>query len=153
VTYIVNSHVDHDHWLGNQVFASDVTVISTTKTRERMTTKAADYVRRCKGNPAIWEEEIRAREERLKSETDERWRVSLSGMAAMLKNELDALPTPTLRFPNQTFEGEMVFHGTRRTAKLLARGGGHSPSDAFLLWPTERIAFMGDLFFPGAIFH
>ena len=44
VTCIVNSHVDHDHWLGNQIFASDMTIISTTRTRERMTTKAADYI-------------------------------------------------------------------------------------------------------------
>ena len=147
VTYIINSHVDHDHWLGNQVFASDVTIISTIKTRERMTTKAADYIRRCKENPADLKEQIRATEKRLKSETDERWRASLSTRAAMLSNELEALPTLTLRFPNQTFEEKMVFHGTGRTVELLTWSGGHSSSDAFLLLPTERIAFMGDLGF------
>lgn len=147
VTYIINSHVDHDHWLGNQIFASDVTIISTSKTRERMTTKGADYIKRCQENPAALEEQIRATKERLKSETDERWRVSLSGKAAMLGNELEALPTLALRFPNQTFEGKIVFHGKRRTVELLTWGGGHSSSDAFLLLPTERIAFMGDLSF------
>jgi len=26
-TYVVNSHVDHDHWLGNQAFGADVTIL------------------------------------------------------------------------------------------------------------------------------
>lgn len=146
-TYIVNSNADHDHWLGNQVFASDATIISTSTTRERMTTTGTNYIKRCKGNPATLEEQIRAAEERLKSETDERWRASLSGRAAMLRNELAALPTLALRFPDLTFEKKMMFHGTRRTVKLLTWGGGHSSSDAFLLLPAERIVFMGDLGF------
>jgi len=146
-TYVVNSHVDHDHWLGNQVFASDVIIISTCKTRERMVTKGTEHIRRCRENPAILEEQIRAVEERLQSETDERWRVSLAGRAAGLRNELEALPTLTLRFPDQTFEEKVVFHGTHKTVELLTWGGGHSSSDSFLLLPAERIAFMGDLGF------
>ena len=144
---IVNSHVDHDHWLGNQAFASEATIISTSTTRERMTTTGTSYIKRCRENPATLEEQIQAAEKRLKSETDERWRVSLSGRVAMLRNELAVLPTLTLRFPDLTFEGKMMFHGTRRTVELLTWGGGHSSSDAFLLLPTERIVFMGDLGF------
>lgn len=147
VTYIVNSHVDHDHWLGNQVFASDAIIISTAKTRERMVASGAEYIGRCRENPAILEEQIRAVEERLQSETDERWRVSLEGRATGLRNELEALPTLTLRFPDQTFEEKVVFHGTHRVVELLTWGGGHSSSDAFLHLPAERIAFMGDLGF------
>ena len=147
VTYVVNSHADHDHWLGNQVFASDTTIISTSKTRERMVTEGTDYIRRCQESPGILEAQIRAREERLQSETDERWRVSLSGMAAMLRNELEALPTLVLRFPDHTFEQKLVFYGTRRAVELHTWGGGHSSSDAFLFLPAERCAFMGDLGF------
>jgi len=146
-TYVVNSHGDHDHWLGNQVFASDSIVISTSKTREGMVNRGAAYIRRCKENPAVLEEQIRAVEERLQSEMDERWRVSLEGRAAGLGNELDALPKLVLCFPDQTFEEKLVFYGTRRTVELLTWGGGHSSSDAFLLLPADRIAFMGDLGF------
>jgi glyoxylase-like metal-dependent hydrolase (beta-lactamase superfamily II) len=146
-SYVVNSHADHDHWLGNQAFASDVTIVSTSKTRERMVTQGAAYIRRCRENPAILEDQIRAAEKRLRSETDERWRVSLAGRAANLRNELEAMRTLTPRFPDQTFENKVVFHGTRRTVELLTWGGGHSSSDAFVLLLAERIVFMGDLGF------
>ena len=146
-SYVVNSHVDHDHWLGNQVFGSDAIILSTAETRERMVTWGADYVRRCRENPAMLEKQIQAAEDRLQSETDERWRVSLVGRAAGLRNELEALPTLVLRFPDQTFEEKVVFHGTQRTAELHTWGGGHSSSDAFLLLPAERIALMGDIGF------
>jgi cyclase len=73
VTYFVNSHADHDHWLGKQVFSPDVIIISTRQTRVEIMTKGADYIRRCQGNPAILGEQIRAREERLRSETGECW--------------------------------------------------------------------------------
>jgi glyoxylase-like metal-dependent hydrolase (beta-lactamase superfamily II) len=57
------------------------------------------------------------------------------------------LPTLELRFPNQTFDGNLIFHGTKRTAELLTFGGGHTPSDCFLVLQGENIAFMGDLAF------
>jgi glyoxylase-like metal-dependent hydrolase (beta-lactamase superfamily II) len=146
-TYVVNSHADHDHWLGNQVFSPDAIVVSTAKTRERMTTHGVAYVRRCRENPAILADPIQAAQERLRSETDARWRVSLEGRIAGLRHELEALPSLALRFPGQTFTDEITFYGTQRTAELRTWGGGHSVSDAFLLLPAERIAFMGDLGF------
>ena len=39
-----------------------------------------------------------------------------------------ALPGLTLCFPNQTFEGKLVFHGAHRRAELLSYDGGHTPS-------------------------
>jgi glyoxylase-like metal-dependent hydrolase (beta-lactamase superfamily II) len=112
-----------------------------------MVTRGSDYIRRCRANPTILSDQIRTAEERLHSETDERWRISLQNRAAALKNELAALSTLTLRFPDQTFEERVVFHGTRRTVELLTWGGGHSPSDVFLLLRTDGIVFMGDLGF------
>jgi glyoxylase-like metal-dependent hydrolase (beta-lactamase superfamily II) len=65
----------------------------------------------------------------------------------MKDDETLASPTLTLRFPDQTFEEKVVFHGTHRTVELHTWGGGHSSSDAFLLLPAERVVFMGDLGF------
>jgi glyoxylase-like metal-dependent hydrolase (beta-lactamase superfamily II) len=146
-TYVTNSHADHDHWLGNQAFDPGTIVLSTSGTRERMVTEGAAYIRRCREHPELLEEQIRAIEERWRSETDERWRVSLAGRATGLRNELAALPTLDLRFPDQTFEHKVVFHGPRRTVELHTWGGGHSSSDAFALLPAERIALMGDIGF------
>jgi glyoxylase-like metal-dependent hydrolase (beta-lactamase superfamily II) len=145
--YVINSHADHDHWLGNQVFAREAIIVSTARTRERMATWGAAYVRRCQENPATLVDQIRAAEKRLRSETDARWRTSLEGRIAGLRHELEALPALALRFPEQTFATRVVFHGTRRPAELLTWGGGHSISDAFLLLPADRIAFLGDLGF------
>ena len=41
----------------------------------------------------------------------------------------------------------MLFYGARRTVELLTFGSGHTASDAFVVLPAERIAFMGDLAF------
>jgi glyoxylase-like metal-dependent hydrolase (beta-lactamase superfamily II) len=147
VAYVINSHIDHDHWLGNQVFGSKVTIIATHETRERMVNWGAEYVRQCRENPAVLENQIRAAERRLETETDERWRVSLSGRAIMLRNELETLPSLSLLFPNQTFERKVAFHGTDRMVEVHSFAGGHSHSDAVLLLPAERIIFAGDLCF------
>src|SRR5689334_1098206 len=33
ITYVVNSHIHGDHWLGNQIFFPDADIITTGKTR------------------------------------------------------------------------------------------------------------------------
>jgi cyclase len=38
-----------------------------------------------------------------------------------------------------------VLRGSARAVELLSYGGGHTPSDAFLYLPAERVAIMGDL--------
>jgi cyclase len=43
----------------------------------------------------------------------------------------------------------MAFHGTDRSAELIAYAGGHTESDAVLFLPQEGIAFMSDLLFIG----
>lgn len=42
---------------------------------------------------------------------------------------------------------KLIFHGTKRSAKLFTLGGGHSYCDAILYIPEERVVFMGDLVF------
>jgi glyoxylase-like metal-dependent hydrolase (beta-lactamase superfamily II) len=51
------------------------------------------------------------------------------------------------RPPDVTFESRLTIHGARRQAQLFSWGGGHTPSDAVLYLPTERILFSGDLIF------
>ena len=60
---------------------------------------------------------------------------------------LQALPTLQPTLPNQTFAGKIIFHGTRRTAELIATGKGHTLSDCLLRLPQERVAFIGDIGF------
>lgn len=57
------------------------------------------------------------------------------------------LPTLELRFPNQTFDSQLIFHGSQRSAELRTSGKGHTVSDCYLILPAESIVFMGDLGF------
>jgi glyoxylase-like metal-dependent hydrolase (beta-lactamase superfamily II) len=52
--------------------------------------------------------------------------------------------------PDSLFDERHVFAGEKRRAELLTYGGGHTVSDAFLLLPDDRLAFMGDLLFAQA---
>ncbi|WP_410982512.1 MBL fold metallo-hydrolase [Bacillus cereus] len=40
-----------------------------------------------------------------------------------------------------------LIHGSKRTAKLITLGGGHSVCDTILYLPKEKVCFMGDLLF------
>lgn len=143
---VIISHAHNDHWLGNQVFPDHTPIIATHKTRTEMFMFAED-IKEIQENPSLLEEMIREYEERLKTETDERQRASLEKATSRDRYGLEALPTLELRFPNQTFDGKIVFYGTRRKAELLTQGGGHTKSDCYLVLPAERLTFMGDLGF------
>lgn len=143
---VIISHAHNDHWLGNQVFADHTPIIATHKTREEIFA-FADDIREIQENPSELEGMIRENEERLRTETDERKRLSLEHSIARDRHALEMLPTLKLRFPNQTFDGKLIFHGTRRMAELLTLGRGHTSGDCFLVLPAENIAFMGDLAF------
>lgn len=145
-SYIIISHAHLDHWMGNQVFADRTPIIATHGIREEMF-MLADYMRGMQEDPSELEEMVREDEERLKAETDERKRASLKFSIVRWRYTLEMLPTLELRFPNQTFDGKLVFHGTRRAAELLTLGRGHTSSDCFLVLSAENIAFMGDLAF------
>lgn len=58
-----------------------------------------------------------------------------------------SLPTLELTLPQQTFTDEIMFLGTKRSAKLFTLGGGHSLCDAMLYIPEDKVIFMGDLLF------
>ena len=100
-----------------------------------------------KADPSELVNAIRENQARLAVETDERKRASLRVAVARSQHDLDALPGLELRFPDQTFEGRIVLHGTRRTAELSTQGKGHTDSDCYLVLPADKVAFIGDLGF------
>jgi cyclase len=139
--YLVNSHWHHDHVRGNQVFANP-RIISTSETWELLRTRGAEEVR---AGPAEAKEELRkidAGEWFLPPPERLLYRGWMEGI-------VDSFPRLKLTLPNLTFRSELVVRGTRRTARVLSFGAGHSPSDAFVFLPDERIAFLGDLLSSG----
>jgi glyoxylase-like metal-dependent hydrolase (beta-lactamase superfamily II) len=135
--YLVNSHWHHDHIRGNQVFANP-RIIATTETWELIRTRGEeDIVSDRSEAKARWKEFTAG-----KIPTPPRDRALLRGW---LGGIVDSLPKLRLTLPNLTFDSELVLRGTRRTARVLSYGGGHSPSDTFVFLPDDRIAFLGDL--------
>jgi len=146
VSTIIISHVHSDHWMGNQVFPAHTTILSTHKIRAVMPEWGEELLE-CKDNPAEYEDYLRESEQRLKTETDPRWRATLESNIRTTHFRLQSLPELELRYPDQTFEGNIVFYGTQREVELFSTGEGHSESDISLLLPDDRIAFIGDLGF------
>jgi len=146
VSTVIISHCHADHWGGNQVFAPEASIITTHAIREQMPA-AIGWLVQLKENPSELQQAIQEARERLEKETDERQRASLSASIARMTGWQAALPTLALRYPEQTFSGKLVFHGTRRRAELVEVAPAHTASDLYLLLPDDRIVFMGDLGF------
>lgn len=146
VTMVINSHWHADHIHGNQVFspAPETKIIATKRTSELMAIRGPKVVGQFKEHAAG---QLQKLEAKLQEEQDEQKRAALLVEIGETREFAACAPTLALRLPDQVFEERRVFQGSKHTAELLTYGGGHTESDAFLLIPGERLAFMGDLLF------
>jgi cyclase len=145
-TYVINSHFHPDHWLGNQAFADRAIFIATHETREQMF-GVAEEIRGYAEQPSRLEEILASNRAELEATTDERRRATLNLMLRRMQYAATILPSLRFRFPDQTFEHKLAFHGSKRSAELITQGGGHTSSDAYLVLPGDGVLFMGDLGF------
>jgi cyclase len=143
ITHVVNSHEHNDHIRGNQVFGSDVDIISTALTREAIARNEPENIKSEK--KTILKEIIDA-QSKLGAEKDPKRRRELACLIFYMQGVSKSHSELKTRLPNITFEQELTIHGTERTIELLPLAG-HTFSDVVLYLPEERIAFMGDLLF------
>jgi glyoxylase-like metal-dependent hydrolase (beta-lactamase superfamily II) len=145
-TYVINSHVHSDHWLGNQVFGPQTPVIATHTTREEIPA-SINWLREIQDDLSELEGYIQEESANLEAETDPSKRAALESQIARMKRWLVTLPTQEFRFPDQSFDLKLVFCGSQRMAELIEVAPGHTNSDAYLVLREDRIMFMGDLGF------
>jgi glyoxylase-like metal-dependent hydrolase (beta-lactamase superfamily II) len=143
VTHVVNSHGHNDHIRGNQVFGSDVDIISTVDTREAIARNEPEEI---KSEKETILKEIADAQSKLDAEKDPKRRRELASLISYMQGVSKSHCELKTTLPNITFEHELTIHGTERTIKLLPLAG-HTFSDVVLYLSKEKIAFMGDLLF------
>jgi len=144
---VVNSHGHSDHWGGNQIFARDAAILSTAETRARMQVAMDDWINDVIAKPQLLVDDIVELEKLIAATDQGPLRQSLEHRLGSRKYFLEALPGFRPTFPNETLEGTREFSGSKRTAVVRTVENCHTRSDAYLVLPADRIAFMGDLGF------
>jgi cyclase len=143
ITFVINSHEHNDHIRGNQVFDSNVDIISTALTCEAIARNEPEQIKLEK--ETILKEIIDA-QSKLDAEKDAKRRRELALLISYMQGVSKSHCELKTRLPNITFENGLTIHGTERTIKLLPLAG-HTFSDVVLYLPKEKIAFMSDLLF------
>ncbi len=146
VTAVILSHVHGDHSVGLQAFAPETPILSTPTIRDNLPA-AVGWIAEFQENPAELEAAIDAERERLAAAPEGPQRANIARTVNRLEHLLAALPGLTFPRPDVTFEGRLLFHGSRRTVEVHTVEPGHTASDVYLLLPQDRICFMGDLGF------
>ncbi len=141
---VINSHFHNDHVWGNQVFSANTEIISSEETRRLFIA-----TRGLGGNDDSFMADAEANLEETRTQfqaaEEESKRSQLALWIDYYRSIVEAKPILQVRAPNLTFAERLAFHGTDRTAELIAFVGGHTESDTVLFLPQEGIAFMSDL--------
>jgi cyclase len=142
----VNSHYHNDHIWGNQVFASEAQIISSTRTRELI---ATDGMEEFRWNSANAVQKLASERSRFQAAEDEQQRRQLSMWVGYWEGLVEDLPHLKVCLPQLTFDQRLELHGSQLTAQLITFEGAHTGSDTVLYLPHEGIVFMSDLLFVG----
>ena len=148
ITYVINSHWHNDHIRGNQIFSKEVDIISTKKTAELIIINEPKEIA---AEKTYAPKQVAHLDSLLNNyqgdHTDRAYQTLLMWhgyFAALTENEI--LET---RLPNVFIDKEKTIKGSKRNAKLLCYGGGHTESDLILYLPEDKIVFTADLVFIG----
>jgi glyoxylase-like metal-dependent hydrolase (beta-lactamase superfamily II) len=140
---VVNSHCHNDHIWGNQVFANEAQILSSSRTRQLIaqnSQKEADWLT---ANAA---QQLASYQSQLRTASDGQ-RDEITLMVGLYEGLVEAMPHFSLCLPSITFDKHLALHGTKRTAELINFENGHTASDTVLYLPQEGVVFMGDLLF------
>ena len=144
---VISSHWHNDHIWGNQVFDANTDIISTGETRRMfLATRGHGAYDAFMAEAEANLESTRAQFQAAEEEGERR---QLALWVDYYQSVVETKPILQIRAPNLTFEGRLAFHGSERSAELMAFEGVHTESDVVLFLPQEGIAFMSDLLFIG----
>lgn len=149
VRWVVASHYHGDHAGGmwayyDDVGAGEAEMISHHATRELLDEDLA-------AAPEELPAQIAAQEEQIESIPDPEQRDRVATWLGYSKDRLERVESDAPRpLPTLTFDSGVVLH-RGRTVEVHFLGRGHTEGDAILWLPGEKLAFLGDLLFNGAL--
>ncbi|KAA3647110.1 MAG: MBL fold metallo-hydrolase [Chloroflexi bacterium] len=146
VSKLIISHPHDDHWNGNAAFDESTTILSTPAVLTAMQETAKEW-QEDKENPDEYQKWIQGMKDRLSTEEDPRWQVGLERSIKLYEHVLATLPDFELRLPDETFQGNQTFVGTKRKVELISVGPVHSTDDCYLVLPDDGIVFLADIGF------
>lgn len=143
VSWVINSHFHSDHTRGNQVF-KDCHILSSQTTLQQMKENHPAKIAEQKADLKGLKKYIASLEQNAHPTDTQK----LNEISFLKEMEI-SIPRLELVLPQYTFTHEFTIFGTKRTARIMTLGGGHSPCDSFLYIPEDEIIFMADLLFVG----
>lgn len=147
IKYVVNSHSHNDHIRGNQVFAEDINIISTTRTKELIEQweplDIQDEKEYAPERYAYYDSLFNTFNGDKQSREYQQilmWRPYYETLA---KSYLQI----STRLPDTFVDSLLDLNGPDRRVQLISRGPGHTESDLIMYLPDDQILFSGDLIF------
>lgn len=140
---VLNSHWHNDHFLGNQVFAEESQIISSSRTRQLILSNSLEEIEWYIDNAA---RQLTSYQTQLQTAPNEK-REELRLRVCWFQGLVEALPHLSLCLPSITFDHHLTLHGTKSSAELIEFENGHTASDSVLYLPQARVVFMSDLLF------
>ena len=139
--YLINSHAHGDHVLGNHVFLPEATVIASRGTHAALSADDSTDV-----DPEEMKAFLGQLETAVAEARDESTRRNAEGNLYPRKWLLEELPILPV-VPTIVVRGEIEFHGSTRTVRLIPVDRAHTDGDLVLVCPDDRVVFLGDLGF------
>jgi len=147
VRYVVNSHAHADHTHGNQAFP-DAQLIGSTSARRDMLEIDLPSLKR---TMEITRNQLEKLRKDMSKETDTETLQRLRAQAKSREEYLQTVSHLKILAPFVTLDDSLTIEDGKLQVRIMFLGIGHTDGDVVLLLPSQRIAFVGDLFFNQAI--
>jgi cyclase len=147
VRFVVNSHWHADHTHGNQVFADAQIISSANARRDILELDLPSFTR----TGTIAQTQITKLRQEMSKETAP---AQIQRLREQIKSREEYLQTASrlkITAPVVAIDDSLTIQDGKQEVRLLYLGTGHTDGDIVLLLPTQKIAFVGDLFFNNAI--
>ena len=140
--FIVITHYHLDHVIGNSVFDSSISIITSERTLNNIKVENAKRIEDIRNTST---EEIDKMEESLKTEIGEEKRNEIENDLIFIKIVKDEVFA--LRNPDLCFREELILHGKDRDLHICTFQKAHTDGDVVVYVPDDEVLFAGDLLF------